>query len=432
MRLIHVGVPSGKLEAVVEALEDAGVEYTVTATHETSNGEYSDVIVFPAEDEEVENHLERLREAGVEKDGYAAVTDTETVISRKLEERREEKEEEKENENGGGEDEEESDTRISREEMISTAREMTRSTSKYVIFTLLSAVVATAGLLTDSAAVVVGSMVIAPLIGPPIASSVGTVVRDDELFYDGVRLQVIGVIVAVVSAAVFAAFARFVAVPHIDLRLLRQVNERVNPGILSLTVALGSGIAGALSLTSGMSTALVGVMIAAALIPPAATVGLGIAYFDYPMAVSASILVLVNVLSINLASLATFWAEGYRPKHWFEEEKAKSTTLRRMGVLLIVVLIMSSVLGATTGKERQNAEIEETVRMIGDEMGVEVLSVEVSYSSGVVYRDPEEIVVRVADDERGIAEEMKSRLTERIGRNDIRLVVIYENAESAG
>ncbi|MDY6775524.1 MAG: TIGR00341 family protein [Halobacteria archaeon] len=429
MRLIQVAVPEGKIDAVVETLEEADFEYTVT--DETSGREYSNVVSFPVEEDGVEDALERLREAGVEREGYTVVTDTETVVSRKLEEKREEEEEEDGSESEEGEDENATDSRISREEMISTAREMTRSKSHYVLFTLLSSVVATAGLLTDSAAVVVGSMVIAPLIGPPIASSVGTVVRDDELFYDGVKLQLVGVVVAVASAAVFAAFARFVAVPHIDLRLLRQVNERVNPGILSLTVALGSGIAGALSLTSGMSTALVGVMIAAALIPPAATVGLGIAYFDYPMAVSAGLLVLVNVLSINLASLATFWAEGYRPKYWFEEEKAKSTTLRRMGVLLIVVLIMSSVLGATTGKERQNAEIEETVRMIGDEMDVEVLSVEVSYSSGVVYRDPEEIVVRVADGNRGIAEEMKSRLTERIGGNDIRLVVIHEDTESA-
>jgi len=76
------------------------------------------------------------------------------------------------------------DDRISREELQTKARNLSRSTTNYIALTLISAIVATAGLLQDSAAVVVGSMVIAPLIGPAMASCVGTVVSDDTLFWE--------------------------------------------------------------------------------------------------------------------------------------------------------------------------------------------------------------------------------------------------------
>ncbi|MDY6780785.1 MAG: TIGR00341 family protein, partial [Halobacteria archaeon] len=86
------------------------------------------------------------------------------MVSEKFEERSEESDEEDEEE---GESE-----RIARDELRATAEGLSRSTRNYVIFTVISAVVATAGLMTDSASIVVGSMVIAPLIGPAMASSV--------------------------------------------------------------------------------------------------------------------------------------------------------------------------------------------------------------------------------------------------------------------
>lgn len=71
--------------------------------------------------------------------------------------------------------------------------------------TAISAVVAVIGLLQNSAALVVGSMVIAPLIGPAMAAAVGTVIDDHELATRGIRLQIIGLGLAIVSAAVFTA-----------------------------------------------------------------------------------------------------------------------------------------------------------------------------------------------------------------------------------
>ncbi len=145
----------------------------------------------------------------------------------------------------------------------------------------MAAMIATAGLLLDSAAIVVGSMVIAPLIGPAMASCVGTVVDDNELFKSGVTKQLRGLFFAILGSALFTrlALSLFIS-PNLEVLQLGQVVEGIHPGFLSLTVALGSGVAGALSMTSGINTALVGVMISVALIPPTATVGLGIATLE--------------------------------------------------------------------------------------------------------------------------------------------------------
>ncbi|WP_266080703.1 DUF389 domain-containing protein [Haladaptatus caseinilyticus] len=153
----------------------------------------------------------------------------------------------------------------------------------------------------------------------------GVFVNDNELFREGVKAQFLGLVIAITSATVFAVVAKLTLFPNIDIRALGEVAARVNPGALSLVVALGSGAAGAISLTAGASAPLVGVMIAAALIPLTAAVGLGISYGDSVLAVSAGILVLVNILSINFASLAVLWIRGYRPDHWFEEDLVRRT-----------------------------------------------------------------------------------------------------------
>lgn len=77
-----------------------------------------------------------------------------------------------------------------------------------MLVTAVSAIVATAGLLPDSPAVVVGSTVIAPLIGPAMAASVGTVVNDPELALRGVKLQTLGGVVAIGAATAFALLIR--------------------------------------------------------------------------------------------------------------------------------------------------------------------------------------------------------------------------------
>jgi len=350
VRLVQVSIPTGKRNAVLSALDEEGVDYVVT--DEVSDRQYTAIVTFPVPAVAVESILERLYDAGIERDAHTVVLTAETVVSRKFDAMVEEYAENAE------------DNRIAREELIANARELAPARTSYLMLTVISVVIATAGVLLDSAAVVVGSMVIAPLIGPAMATSVGTVVGDRELFRRGVRLQLLGFGSAIVAAAVFATLVKTVGLipPGIDVLSISQVQERARPGFLSLAIALGAGIAGAQSLRSGVSASLVGVMIAVALVPPVAVIGIGIAWGLPTVVVGASVLVLVNALSINLAALLTLWYGGYSPRRVFAVERARETTLRQVAVLAVAILVLSTVLGGVTLNSYRQSATEQAVR----------------------------------------------------------------------
>jgi len=345
-----VTIPAGKRDALLSVLDDEGIDYVVT--DESSGREYVGVVYFPIPTAAVEPVLQSLREIGLDDQAYTVILTAETVVSRKFDQLKEKYEKE-----------EGSDDRIAREELQARAEDLASSVPTYVVMTVVSAVIATAGLLLDSPATVVGSMVIAPLIGPAMAAAVGSVVDDDELFARGVRMQALGVTLAVLAAAGFAAVVNALnLVPaSLDPTTIGQVRERLNPDFLSLAVALGSGIAGAVSLTTGVSSALVGVMIAVALVPPAATVGVGIAYGSLSMAISSGVLVVVNLLSINLAALGVLWYAGYRPAGFFREDDARAATIRRVATLVGVIVVLSAFLGGVTYDTYQTSAVESEI-----------------------------------------------------------------------
>jgi uncharacterized hydrophobic protein (TIGR00341 family) len=402
-------VPAGKRESILRALDDEGIDYVVT--DETSSREYTATVTFPLPSAAVEPVLERLREAGLDRDAYTVVLDAETVISRRFDDLVERYEE--------GED---NGDRIAREELAARARSLAPTWRTFVIMTSVSAIVATAGLLLDSAAVVVGSMVIAPLIGPAMATSTGSVVDDRELLLRGVKLQVAGGVLAVVAAAGFAALLRtahVVPLEAADVFAIDEVRERLVPDVLSLVIALGAGAAGALSLSTGVSTALVGVMIAAALVPPTAVVGIGLAWGSPRTVSGAFVLVLVNFLSINFAALAVLWLTGYRPENWFRREEARTATLKRIATLGVALLVLSTLLAGVTYGTYRTATFEENTRLavddaLADYEDLERLSLTVAYEETFPFSRPERVTVTVGHPPGRETPELAGRLAERI------------------
>ena len=345
-------IPAGKRAAVVRALDDEGVDYVVT--DETSGREYTAVATFPLPTAAVEPVLDRLREAGIDESTYTVIVAAETVISRRFEALAAQYEQDADR---GGD-------RISREELQAKADDLASGLGTYVLMTVISAVIATAGLLLDSPATVVGSMVIAPLIGPAMSAAIGTVVDDDSLFRRGVRMQILGVAVAVLAATAFAFALRSLALvpPGLDPLELAEVSERLAPNVLVLVVAVGAGVAGIVSLMTGVSATLVGVMIAVALIPPAAAVGIGIAFQIPRLVLGAGVIVAVNVLSINLSALVMLWYEGYRPQRWFREDDARAAFLKRVAVLAVAIALLSVFLGGVTYESYVASTTEADIR----------------------------------------------------------------------
>lgn len=415
MRLVQVTVPTGKRQAVRETLDSLEVDYQIT--EETGDRGVAAIVSVPLPTEAVEDVLAALREIGIDENSTTVVLEAQTILSREFD---------------ALQDRYEAETKkdpatIAREELIATVDDLAPYIWNYVVLSIISAVVATAGILLDSPAVVVGSMVIAPLIGPAMSTSVGSVVADRDIFVRGVSRQAIGFGVAIPAAAAFALFARAVNLvpPGIDLLAIEQVSGRLSPDFLSLAVALGAGVAGALSLSTGVSTALVGVMIAAALIPPTAVIGIGIAWAMPQAVVGASVLVLVNVLSINLAALVVLRYEGYQPEDWFRLSEARSDTIKRIAVLAVAILVLSVFLGATTVATYQTATFEDRTQTtvegtLAEYDDAALLGVEFEYRQTMLYRDVDRVVVTVGvesgiDTPTDLASTIEARLDEGNG-----------------
>ncbi len=419
MRLVQLTIPTGKRETVKSLLEAEEIDYTMT--DETSGRECSAIAYFPLPSSAVEPVMDLLDEAGLGENATTVILDANTVVSRRFAELQERYD-----------DEDVDEDRIAREELRAAAGDLMPTTRNYLILTIVSAVVATAGLLLNSAAVVVGSMVIAPLVGPALAASVGTVIDDDGLRARGVLLQAIGVGCAVASAAIFAALIQVTNVvpPGVDVLAIDQVRERLAPDMLALVIALGAGIAGALSLSTGVSAALVGVMIAVALIPPAATVGIGIAWSEPTLALGAAILVLVNILTINMAALVVLWYQGYRPDSWFRTDEVRAATLTRIGVLAVVILLLSVFLGGVTVASYQGVVTEDTIRgeataVVDEYEQLQLIDVAVTSNDHPLRSSPERVVLTVGKPASVESPPIASTLRDRLSHEGLEIEVRF-------
>lgn len=196
--------------------------------------------------------------------------------------------------------------RISREELYLSVADATSMSGSFLALAVLSAIVAAVGLLRDNVAIIIGSMVIAPLLGPNIALAFGATIGDMTLVKRAAKACIAAIgSIFVVSVALGFAFATSTWVKGAGGAV------SVNPGDVGL--ALAAGIAGALSFTSGLSTALVGVMVAVALVPPLAHTGLLVGSDHIDLAKITALILATNIICINFSAVVTFLIQRIGP-----------------------------------------------------------------------------------------------------------------------
>ena len=191
-----------------------------------------------------------------------------------------------------------------------------RLDADFIALVLLSTCVGAVGLIENSVAIVIGAMVIAPLLGPNLAFGLGTALGDASLMRKSALSTLVGLLLAISVSVVIGYFWPSV-ITSVELM------ARTNVGFDSIILALASGAAAALSLTTGLSSVLVGVMVAVALLPPAATLGIMIGQGNMSLAIGAGLLLCVNIVCVNLAIKIVFFIKGIRPRTWWEKKQAK-------------------------------------------------------------------------------------------------------------
>lgn len=427
MRLIQVLIPKGDRADVLAALDEEGIDYAVW--EETGRGDFEALVSFPVPESGVEPILDNLHSVGIKENSYTIVMPTETVVSERI----------------GALKDRYQGYRISRDELVARAEDLAPASSTFFIFLVVSTLIATTGLLLNSAATIIGAMVIAPLMGPAISASVGAVLVDTDMTSRGVTLQVTGLLAAILAAAVLGLLLKeTVLLPPVDIRTIPQVLERTSPNFLSLFLALGSGVAGAVSIIRGTGSALVGVAIAVALIPPAATAGLGVAWGYPDVVLTAGVLVLVNLLAINLSALILLWAAGYRPEKREHATRALRAVRIRIATILIGLILLSAVLGAVTwasfevGTVETSANTEVEAMVDSGQFGeLEFETVTVDYDvDDVLFGNPAEVTVVVAHGPNAqmppdVAQRIDDRLTRTTGEDVVVDVEFVRGQSSA-
>ena len=233
---------------------------------------------------------------------------------------------------------EEKKATATREALYNEVEKNARLNLNYIILVMLSTIVAAIGLIENNVAIVIGAMVIAPLLGPNLAFALGTALGDTALMKKSGLTTALGISIAIALSVALGFLWPFdVASP--------ELMARTNVGISSVVLALASGAAASISLTTGLSSVLVGVMVAVALLPPAATFGLMLGHGNVDFAVGAGFLLAINVVCVNLASKLVFFFKGVRPRTWWEREKAKRAMVVfiLMWFLTLIILVLSIV-----------------------------------------------------------------------------------------
>ncbi len=230
-----------------------------------------------------------------------------------------------------------------REELYSQIEKGARIDSNFFLLTFLSTVVAAIGLIADNVAVVVGAMVIAPLLGPNIALAFASSLGDGDLIVKALKGAATGLGLAIMlSLGIGLAWPEDVAGGRL-LLASSEILARTDVGLDSVVLALASGAAAVLSLTTGLSSTLVGVMVAVALLPPAATLGLLTGAGQLQLAAGAGLLLAVNIVCVIVAAKLVFLAKGVRPRTWYQRRKARQSSLIYgvvWAVLFVVLLLL--------------------------------------------------------------------------------------------
>lgn len=223
-----------------------------------------------------------------------------------------------------------------REVLYSSVEKDVRLDLNYLVLVALSTIVAAIGLVEDNVAVVIGAMVIAPLLGPNLALALGTALGDTHLVRKSIKTAVAGIGLAILLSVVLGMLWPFSVVS-------RELLARTDVGLDSVALALAAGAAAVLSLTTGLPSVLVGVMVAVALLPPAAALGLTLGHGRLDLAAGAALLLAVNIVCVNLASKVVFLLRGIRPRTWWQREKARRATVIYL-VMWVVTLALLMLL----------------------------------------------------------------------------------------
>ena len=309
---------------------------------------------------------------------------------------------------------------LSAEEQLEVQREMERGAQpgiNFFVLIVLSSIIAALGLLLNSPAVVIGAMLVAPLMSPIMALALGLMLGDLRM----IRFSTEAILKGIALAVLIAAFIGLLSPLKI---ITSEMLARSQPTLLDMGVALASGMAGAYAIArKDVSAALPGVAIAAALMPPLATVGLSLSLGDIHVAGGAFLLFLTNIAAISLAASVVFLLLGFHPQGWGARSR-RQLRLRLIASLLLLLVIAVPLGIIMAGIVRDAAQEQTTREVISHYLGTtdgQLVSLEIEEKKADLL-----VIATVRSTQslgRETADELAGTLSERL-RRPVQLEVV--------
>jgi len=190
-------------------------------------------------------------------------------------------------------------------ELFQVLRQDAKISMTFLSLMVLSTILASFGLFANSAAVIIGAMLVAPLMTPIVSLAMGLLRGEEVLIRDSLFKIFIGVLLAIFASSVLAYL-----LPYSEIT--DEMKTRINPTLLDLGIAVLSGIVAAYSKSfKEISQNLAGVAIAVALVPPLAVSGIGLGYQNLSIFMGSFLLFFTNLVGIILAAVFTFQVLGF-------------------------------------------------------------------------------------------------------------------------
>jgi uncharacterized hydrophobic protein (TIGR00341 family) len=327
LRLIQIITPEGfdpvdeiiNEEDVIEQWIDDSISGRTTV-HILADVELTEKIL-----EDIDNKLGH-------RDDYRVIL---LPVSATIPRQEQDEEDEDENKEEKTKDEQESEEkrvkRISRDELYEEIKAVVDSSWVYFVLIALSCVVAANGLIRDSGAMVIGAMVIAPILGPNVGLSLATTLGDKALMIRSMKSIIYGFSLGMILSITMGFMIQ------IDPEVY-EISSRTVVSFADIALGLAAGVAGCLSFTRGISAAVIGVMVAVALLPPMVATGLLIGSGMFDLAFGAGILTVTYIICVNLAGVVTFLLQGIKPKNF--RDRREGEELSRYAIIIWASLLI--------------------------------------------------------------------------------------------
>jgi uncharacterized hydrophobic protein (TIGR00271 family) len=297
-------------------------------------------------------------------------------------------------------------------ELFTRLRDASRISTSYALLLVVSVLMATVGLFQNSSPTIIGAMILAPLMAPIVAFSMGAVRFDETLLTRSGRTILLSTVTALAASALLAMALPFTQVTE-------QMQMRTHPTLLDLAVAILAGVAAAYGYThSKVGESLAGVAIAVALVPPLCVAGVGIGYGELHIFTNAFLLYLANIAGIIIASGIVFYLLGYASRKYASAAFA---------VKLLMVAAIAVPLWLSTRTLVADAKIHEAFAKMET---IEVDGIRAHlFLRAVVHKKSGTYAVVYVVTERSLTEKERAELARKIKaslQRDVKLIFTYQ------